>query len=255
MVLSSMRPLEQCPVPIGDVEQMHELVDGCHWFILACTTDMASVNFVVISWLFSSLSKLPPHAVGHWEPCGAHQLSLVKRRSPFGGQVAAALNSFSRLMRNLRFRNALEQVIMTRISSTLKVKHEQRPQVYRQRGASLLRALFGDPSSPHLHRKCGRGGEQTRNSDFYMSAEAFVDNFDIDMSPDHGLVHWCWVEAGSPEEACGMEVGARCCQTREDSVSRVCSAVVKYMFGSAWEAGVLSISFLENQKVCRRWAP
>lgn len=229
--------MRSCPLPLDDPLAMAPYASSCDWFLLTLTTDRASVNYSVCLWFFSCLARLPRHVVGHMEPCSAHSIHLVKGRNSVGKEVASALNTFSNLLRQFRFNDALQAVIRDRICASLQVRCAQRPKFLAVRGESLLRALFGDASSPQ-HRRAPRG--EKRTSEFYQAAEAFVKHVDIDLGATPALVHWCWVEEGSAEESLGLQVGTPCCRSREEAVERVTFAVTNYMFGKAWDQAAVS---------------
>lgn len=230
--------LRRLPLPLADLPAMQDATGNCDAFVLSLACDRAASNWPVAAWVFAQAQKLPPHVLPHLEPCGAHGVSLAKDRGELGKQFATALNSLSRQMRFATFQDALRQIIVQIVEATLVVRHAPRPQMYTDRAASLFDALFGGADSAFLYRVDSAGRRHEKR--FLLDVRALLAIIDVD--PDSSnLVHWCSVTEGSSENTVlRLSVGQPCCETRADSVDKVCVCLLNYFFGQIWEVAAVS---------------
>lgn len=243
--------LRDSPLPFSDLTKLREATGNCDAFVLSLACDRASVNFSIANYLFSQVRQLPRHVLPHLEPCGAHGVSLAKERGGLGKECATVLNSLSRQLRFQRFQDALREIIVQMVRAELVIRHEPRPEAHSQRAASLFQSLFGGPDAAYLYRvdKAGKRHEKP----MLRLIRSLLDTVDIGYDSSRRFVHWCSVTEGSDEQTVlGKEVGEPCCESREESVDKVCLCIVDFFFGQGWEVAAVS-RWVHVSKLMRRF--
>ena len=182
-------------LPIEDPEELAFLARIADWMLLLLGLDKAAVNFLISVWMVDqALASGLENFLVHIEPCGAHALALAKKRSNHGAKAAAALNSFSRLSRVDSVGNALVEEPMFVLQESVRVKTQQRPQIFKQRAAWIMEQIF-PPESRHTFQRTTKTGEIVF-SQWYLDVQALFEVVDIGSDdPDDEWVHWCYVEA------------------------------------------------------------
>jgi len=224
------------PVPIEDISAMRSLADKHDAVFLCWCVDRAAANWVVLKWLFQQVDKLPLNIMPHSEPCSAHGVALVKGRNRSCKQIALAICSFSRLMRDDRFCNALRGQLISIVDHKLKVSEEPRPVRSAAVGRSLIHSLYGDESSDYLYTTTESGGREP--SQLLQDLTMLFELVDPDPHSDE-MVHHCVVVEGSRAHQQGHAVGSRCCSSRAEAVEKTTVAVLNWITGSAWAAPAL----------------
>ena len=138
--------LVSMPVPLLQTRKIAQQAATCDLLILSWAFDRASSNISGVQWFLKYIENekaTPLHVVAHGEPCNAHGASLVKGRVRTSTVIAAALISFSKLLRQGSFTDALREVVARLIDERLRVRPERRPVQQQERGQDLIAELYG----------------------------------------------------------------------------------------------------------------
>lgn len=118
------------PINLLDATMMRQYANNCDVMVLTWGCDRASSNISALRWFCGMVKTLPPSLLTHAEPCNAHGASLAKGRARMSAALAAALVSYSKLLRDGRTTDALRNCTAKLISDTLEVRRERRPEVF-----------------------------------------------------------------------------------------------------------------------------
>lgn len=144
--------LKRLPFDITNTAEMLQLCSANDVLMLSWCTDRASVNFVVLDWLFKRVEDLPKNIWPHAEPCNAHGIALVKSRASNCKSIAAAATSFAKLMGNWRTANALRDELVRVVGDMVEIRYEARSVASINFETALIGELYGGDDAPFLHR-------------------------------------------------------------------------------------------------------
>ena len=235
--------LREWPFDFEDVSFWTKTLSTCSVFLFLACSDRAAPNFSLLRWMWDFFFQHFHFTVfPHMEPCMAHGWSLIKGRIKAFERIAAAIHSFSRLMKidkNLEsFCNALTEVV----AASLRRSFEARPFHLAERSNSLLRALLvhGDDSHMYHTGKDGIRRGTSRLADLHAIVDQ-VDLFDIGedvrVAPgDVPVYHWCYVTEDSDDHVLrGKPVGSPCCDSVDESVLKVVEPYHDWCSARAWD--------------------
>ena len=183
--------LRHSPAPWEDASRLVHMTAMCDVVVFHICVDGASVNDVIARWLFGRVQRIP-RAIIHVEHCKSHVLALVKGRCRDGATLAALLNSFVRLLRNQKFKDALHAAVvdLVRAAPPL-VRFQQRPAVQATKAEEFLSALFGHWRGA-LDREAGAADDDSCRTQFGNAASVFLRVVNLEAGA-LSLVHWCYV--------------------------------------------------------------
>ena len=223
------------PIDFRRRAYIEAITDSKDCFIFSATLDRAANNLVSCRWLCGWIeSELKqPRVVFHPELCNLQGTALVKNRATSLKEVAAALCSYTRWLRNSRHHSLLVEGIKQRLDSHLSIKQEERPASHREQSLAVVKAIYGDFGASFFWRTCKKTG-QLAKTQLLLSLERLSDVMDLQGAATE-VVCWNLVSHGSYEhEVLKMPIGEVIGRTREDCLQRVCTPVLQLLTNRAW---------------------
>ena len=104
--------LPSLPFELDRTGSLDHLLQEVEAVVVCWCCDRASSNLSALEWLRREVSAHSPRALFHAEPCALHGLHLAKSMSPTTSGVAAALSSFSRLLRFATIARDVRKIII-----------------------------------------------------------------------------------------------------------------------------------------------
>jgi len=138
--------LRQLPFTFEDQQAMASLCKDSGDVHLIFGMDRASPNWLAMKWIFAFILAYHPRSLSaSAEPCNGHGSALAKSRSGHVKRTSAVLNSFARLTRDQRARQALSNTVDAQISQeNVYVTQEPEPTDHKKWADSILAALYDD---------------------------------------------------------------------------------------------------------------
>ena len=179
MVIECM--LRGSPINFESAAEMKLIASKWSALFILYVLDRAGVNTSCMCWLFELLLLLTSSNVyPHLEPCHAHGAALVKAKSSAGKATAAALNSWSRYLRDGRVNELFERLLMEATNrQPLRPCRENRPEMHKEWATHIIQALFHDEVEEHL-TTVGKDGKE-RRSGTMIALEELLECLDIEV--------------------------------------------------------------------------
>ena len=226
--------LPSLPFELDRAGSLDHLFQEVEAVVFCWCCDRASSNLCALEWLRREVSAHSPRVLFHAEPCALHGLHLAKSMSPTTSGVAAALSSFSRLLRFASIARDVRKIIIEVVGQNFVwAKEPPSPsQVsYLQR---VVEAICGASAAGDNSEANAKSSQTT----FRKRLAAFVACCDFSAQGKGCFYHHC--EMVAEGHASGNSRDKGCCNNAADALEKTTACVLNFVLGRRWEVAALA---------------
>jgi hypothetical protein len=235
--------LRQGPFRFDDIARMVAISSASDVVVLSFSRDGASPNTVALEWIWDVLVRTSPvNILPHSHLCSLHRAAIARSRVQGFAAIAAALQSFTRFIRISKNMEGLVSSVHHVVSQALVVVRRPRPDVFGERARKLSDLMFKSGSDDYLYKQLPDGSRvKTALHEDIDQLLRVTDLWLADEGGTHRITHWCYVRAGSFEHTkLGMQVGAPCCASAEESLDKTLAPIVCWLTSKSWHQMALN---------------